>query len=209
MHLAKGALAVAACIAVVATGGTAILLANRPADLTAQTTPSAPVAEATPQTSPASQPAADPDPVPAGSVRVVYVPGAKTGDFNFSRLSKPGDLGGLGVSMAQANVQPGGQFPVQDPEGNTLFTVRLLAGDDDHATVELSDGKGLMRLELQRGPKSVEVAIAGEAFSIVYPAQTRAATPETLKVPPTTDHLPLIVLRLRPPPAGVNLQGVP
>ena len=92
--------------------------------------------------------------------------------------------------MAHAGI--GDTFPVQEPEGPTLFKVLILAGDDNQLTLEIRAPESPANKITLKREKTLKVPVGSKVFEFCYPA-VRVSSGD----PPTTSKA-LIIVRLCP-----------
>ena len=117
------------------------------------------------------------------TIRQRFVPAKDAGGTSFTALT-PFDKDG--VSRLFANVALASQFPVRR-DGQTLFSLALLEGDDDHLVLEVREKDSNKKLELQRD-KSVTLTVENQEYHILYPSVTVNGD-----APPTRDTAFLVM----------------
>ena len=96
-----------------------------------------------------------------------------------------------GVLWCHAHAGVGDQFPVVSQEGETLFEVLLVEGDDDHVILQIRSKEGAKRIDLPRD-KAGSVEVAGIKYALSYPSVSVGAAPNEK---PTTNKAMLMVTR--------------
>jgi len=124
------------------------------------------------QTIRSEEPPADGPPQPPSLThRVIFVPDkAHPGGGSCMRLSpgpgpaKPGSL----FMMAHAGV--GDDFPVQSPEGKTIFEIAMTDGADDRVVLEVRVSKDdKQKIELDRD-KTITLTVGSHQYELYYPS---------------------------------------
>jgi hypothetical protein len=95
-----------------------------------------------------------------------------------------------GVLDMRGRAGLGDSFPVGVTDDTTLFTVKVVEGNDDQLTVEVNS-EGLQKVVLKRD-KAEEVEVTGLKYKLLYPSTSVAAAPGEK---PTTNKATIFVSR--------------